>query len=237
MLPMIPNKSHIEQQLTSILKQQQQQQPTEQQHHQQQPVEFIIETKIKTIDPKTGQILQTSSTDSNMMPLTSSYNQTNKKVQHSDGEGKSYFMKSFHQQQPHSPPQREKTKQKKDHQHRSSRIKIPLLNLNSSTFTDDNDASLHTPCTPLLLDFKSTSKKKKSSPPPLLNLNDGVDQMNTNKLNKHVKEFINVNKSSAIANYKQFPLLKLNFNEDVDNNRRREKDLERSSLIDEGKHS
>jgi len=226
MLPTIPNKSHIEQQLTSILKQQQ---PNDQHQQQQQPVEFIIETKIKTIDPKTGQILQTSSTDSNMMPLTSSYNQTNKKVQHLD-EGKSYFMKSFHQQQQqqqHSPPQREKSKHKKN-QHRSSRIKIPLLNLNSSTFTDNDAPNMHTPL-PLLLDFKSTSKKQKSSssPPPLLNLlSDGVNQ----KLNKHVKEFISVNKSSAHANYKQFPLLKLNFNEGG----RRENDLERSSTLING---
>ena len=195
------NKSHLEQQLTSILRQQQQSDngsgPTT------QPVEFIIETKIKTIHPKTGQPM-ISSTE--MSSLKNAHSETN------------HFMKTFHSS---SPPPHEQEKNSRTHhnikQRRSSRIKIPLLNLNQPLGLDVAPSSTFTINTNLpLLDFKSkkTSSKHKDETKHLLTL-DGIDGRDKkNKLNKHVKEFIQANKSSAMANYKQFPLLKLNYAED-----------------------
>ena len=200
----MPNKSHLEQQLTSILRQQQQQQSGGIGSQTPPPCEFIIETKIKTIDPKTGQ------------PMIASTQSSTLKNPHAPKSETNYFMKTFH-----SPPRHDQEKTFSSHHHHnkrgSSRIKIPLLNLNRPA-DFDNDSSVNQPVLNLpLLDFKSkkTSSNMKQSDQPkhLLTLDDIKTDQKT-KLNKHVKEFIQANKSLSIANYKQFPLLKLNFTEE-----------------------
>ena len=202
---------NLDQQLISVLKQQQH--LTQKQSDGGPPVEFIIETKIKTIDSATGQPNSVSSI------FSSNINQAPLHSQAPAFENKNYFMNTFETKQPSHQSLRQK---------QSSLIRIPLLNMAGDEATTPRLPYIETPVTPRsrlatspptkhktnnfpLLDFKSenvnTSGPRQVSPNKLLTL----DTSSNDNLNKHVKDFIQVNRNQAMSNYKNFPLLKLNY--------------------------
>lgn len=221
------NNNNIDQQIVSVLKQQQlQQNPNA------PPVEFIIETKIKTVDSLTGHSRNVSS--------------SNQQFYSSVETKENYFMKTFDKNS--SNAQRHQTHQSK----KSSFIKIPLLNSNYSSSTSSNPESnsiRHSFNLPLvdnerfakvksnkaaseqefpLLDFKTDKHEMRN-----LEINKKVGKKvrisneSNESVNKHVKQFIQL--TSQTSSLKNFPLLKLNFDEAEEvHNRKEIEKLEKS---------
>ena len=170
----LPKFNNLDHQLTSLLKQQSN-----------QPVEFIIETKIKTIDPVTG---QTTTSAPSAFALNSHLNKSDSSQAHTDNAKQNYFLKSFTRD--------------------SSLINMPLLNLNQG-LSQTTPTPTPTPPNLPLLGFKSVKIKEKSAP-PLLALGSNIPEKD---LNRHVRNYIHENQKQAITNYRNFPLLKLNYHE------------------------
>jgi len=189
----LPIQTNIEHQLNTIFNQQQQ----VKKNTTDGPVEFIIETKVKAIDPLNGQPKTVSS--------ISTANLQNDK--------ENYFLKTFDLKPTAS-----------NKPSTSDLIKIPLLSsqMNESYTELDSARSLnvHLPVIEQnlaenkqsgfkLLDFKSLKNKNKVN---LLHL----EQKNNVEINRHIKTF--VDNSKKIKSYdKNFPLLKLNYITDETN--------------------
>ena len=178
------------------------------------PVEFVIETKIKTIDPKTG---QPTLTNNAVMSSIANYNQTTANRQ---SEQENYFMKTFdHNNIQQKQPESSRIQYLNQNTKKSSFIKIPLLNMNhteqpSSFNLNVNDNSKlphlvdHKPKYESefhLLDFKSQHSNIK-----IQNIQKDND---VKHVNKHIKEFIEINTRKSTINFTNYPLLKLNHEE------------------------
>jgi hypothetical protein len=179
------------------------------------PVEFVIETKIKTIDPKTG---HHTTTNNAAMSSTVNYNQTLNR----QNDQENYFMKTFDNniQQKHQESSR--IQYSKQNTKKSSFIKIPLLNMNnseqsSSSLSYYNNRQEHSKLPDLfeqqqkhesefrLLDFNSQQSNIK--------IQHIHKENDTRNINKHIKEFIEINTRKSTINISNYPLLKLNHEE------------------------
>jgi hypothetical protein len=207
--------NNIEQQLTSILKQ-------NQFDSNGPPMEFVIETKIKTASSGSGPMVQSN-------PLNSVHSVQNNK-QEMFKASSSNFVRTFE----YSCDQQQKSARKQ-----SEFIKIKLLKIDSNEQQvqpcEPSSRSQHYPQTERfnyappsylpppqntempLLSFRN-DKHQVVHQNQLLNLqtprvNQVVESVHHNSavaLNKHVKEYIEITSQKAIMNYKSFPLLKLN---------------------------
>lgn len=228
----MPLTNNIDQQISSILKQQQFQMPRS--NSQEQPVEFIIETKIKAVDSKGG-IIQ-----SNQYPNMLSSAQMNSKMLPNETvqiEQENYFMKSFSNIQLSAIHTQKQTVKK------SKFINIPLLQLNSQENINlpyisqpvsqpARDQRFFDPVQDLpsvnksvlsqqvpnvqskimnipLLNLSSNSYTNTAPVPEKISMKPGPDE-----LNKHIKEFAekSVKKEQPLSAYKDLPLLRLNYN-------------------------
>lgn len=167
------NFQGMNQQLGAILKQQQSSQSGE-------PLEFVIETKVKTID-STGKVTYTDIHNQQNLPV-------NKKQAQPE---QNYFMKIFEDQRSTTPRQSAK----------SSFIKIPLLN---SQYGRERSASP--------VRFPSIKNQRSTGNFALLDFCSNKNHGLTEAANQLVFENVKESVKKTPMNYKNFQLLKLNYN-------------------------
>ena len=191
-------QNNLNQQLTSILRQQQIKQAASEPGA--PPVEFIIETKIKTVDSLTGQPNSVSSV------FASSTN--NQPVHQNLNLNQSYF----------EPKQQKQAKQSS--KLKSSLIKIPLLTIKQTEQTTELSYENRAVGLPNIL----ASPKSKVNGLKLLDFNaDHQNQVQSSavfyseriapvgdhdEVNRHVKEYIEMNTRRTVSTLKSFPLLR-----------------------------
>ena len=197
-------QNNLNQQLTSILRQQQIKQAVSEPGA--PPVEFIIETKIKTVDSLTGQPNSVSSV------FTSSLNnQPHQPVHQNLNQSSNYF----------EPKQQQQVKQSS--KLKSSLIKIPLLTIKQTEQTTELSYENRPVGLPNIL----ASPKSKVKGLQLLDFNtehqhhQAQVQSSTmfysekiapvrdhDEVNRHVKEYIEMNTRRTVSTLKNFPLLR-----------------------------
>ena len=226
--PVAVNSSNLDQQLMSVLRQQKLQ--TTQNGV---PVEFLIETKIKTVNSQQSTGSFTPQVTSNNLAASG----------HETNENANYFMKNF---------EYSSKNQRNDDQSQSRFIKIPLLNMNipATNFTSQTSTTKSSTSMSIqikhenkesanknnikLLGFKASAQKQHNEKfHRLLHLEKENKQQNldssrtedssTRILSKYVKQCMdNTSKKSSSSpssnNLKNFPLLKLNTSLTIESN-------------------